>query len=162
MRLRQARLPVHGGGDVTETNLPAFPDGDSGDVVLAPVPLRALPGMGRDFIRTIGHAQDAVRRVSETEDGLDDADADFETVAWAGWLTRGDSQAAALRKLVHLAEASPRTLITMVSLARIPGPVQGSWEWAVLAATDSPDPTLGGETATPVHHTDRNGRVAHD
>lgn len=129
---------------------------DQGEALHAPtqggadtvaVRIQGPPAMGQDLVRTITETAAAVRHLDATGSPA----ADITITAVTAPVCVGDTQADALQAASDLARTTPGLRINAMSIARIPGPVEGMWQWAVTLYMASPDPRTG-EYSGEVHH----------
>jgi hypothetical protein len=114
---------------------------------LVPTRIQGPPAMGQDLVRTITETAAAVRYLDATGRPA----ADITIIATAAVVCTGDTQADALQAATDLAREAPHLRISTMTLARVPGPVEGEWQWAVTLCLASPDPRTG-EYSAEVHH----------
>ncbi|MGX9891185.1 hypothetical protein [Streptomyces sp. NPDC002276] len=136
---QSGQLPSHGHG-----NLPALPGGQSGAAVEKT--RQPTPPFAGDLVRTIQAAGSAVQVVS----ALNPA-SDITVSAHTVLVCAGDTAADALQAAADLAKEAPTLEIQAVNLAKVPGSVDGMWEWHVILTVSSRDPQTaeyGGST----HH----------
>lgn len=128
-----------------------------------PVPREAAtavePGPGRPFVPTrfrydlprhLSQADAAARFATDPRD----SDSDITVSAAALVLCAGSDQAAALQAAADWASEAPHMEIHSIAWARVPGPVEETWEWHATLIVSSRDPRTR-EVDGSTHHGDR-------
>lgn len=69
----------------------------------------------------------------------------------------GATPADALQAAADIARKAPGLEPHSLTLARIPGPIEGVWEWTLTMIVSACDPQTG-EYSGPTHHADRPRR----
>ena len=114
---------------------------------MVPARIQGPPAMGQDLVRTITETAAAVRYLDATGSPA----ADITVTAVTAPVCVGDTQADALFAAASLARETPSLRINALTIARVPGPVEAMWQWAVTLYLASPDPRTG-EYSGEVHH----------
>ncbi|WP_042404756.1 hypothetical protein [Streptacidiphilus carbonis] len=110
--------------------------------------VQAPAGMGQDLVRSISEAAAAVRFVDATGSGA----ADISVTALTALVCTGDTEAAAMQAAADLTrEVTPRMRLVSLAWATVPGPADGTWQWAVTMTVASRDPRTG-EYVGELHH----------
>lgn len=109
--------------------------------------------------RTIPFAHDLVRSLDEASQAVGSLDqlgasSDVTVSALTALVCTGATPADALQAAAEVARQSPGLEPHGLSLARVPGPVAGMWEYQLTMTVSSRDPQTG-EDSAPVHHGDR-------
>lgn len=109
--------------------------------------------------RTLPFAYDLVRSLDEASQAVGALDrlgpsSDVTVSALTALVCTGATPADALRAAADVAAKSPGLEPHSLSLARVPGPVAGLWEYQLTMTVSSRDPQTGEHTA-PVHHGER-------
>ena len=121
----------------------------AGPDAAVPARLQGPPAMGQDLVRTITETAQAVRYL----DAVGTPAADITVTAVTAPVCTGDTVADAFQAAADFARAAPRLQVNACSLARVPGPVEGVWQWAVTLYVAAADPRTG-EYSGEVHHGD--------
>lgn len=128
-------------------NLPAV--NGRPNAATAALPVQGVP-FARELIRSISDASEAVRTLPPQSAG------DVTVTAHTATVCHGVTAAEALRAAAAFADTAPRMEIHTVALARVPGLVEGTWEYDVTLIVSSRDPQTG-EPAGSTHQGDRRG-----
>ncbi|MGJ5890256.1 hypothetical protein, partial [Streptomyces turgidiscabies] len=102
-------------------NLPAVPGGQPGTAVEQG--RTSAPPFAGDLVRTIQEASSALRVVSTLNPS-----SDITVSAHTALVCAGDTAAAALQAAADLAKEAPTLEIQALNWAKVPGPVEGTWE----------------------------------
>ncbi|MER8039394.1 hypothetical protein [Streptomyces hydrogenans] len=127
--LPAARRPVEGGVELLRTD--------------------RTPPFALDLVRSLDEASQAVTSL----DPLGPA-SDVTVSALTALVCTGSTPADALEAAAEVARKSPGLEPHGLTLARVPGPVAGSWEYQITMTVSSRDPQTG-EDVAPVHHGER-------
>ncbi|MER7817414.1 hypothetical protein [Streptomyces sp. NPDC096153] len=119
----------------------------SAEAAVEPVHLRG-PAFAHDLVRTLDEARTAVGSL------VSRGSSDVTVSALTALVCAGSTPADALQAAVDLARQSPSLEPHGLALARVPGPVEGLWEWHITMTVSSRDPQTG-EFSAPTHHADR-------
>ncbi|MFC1428530.1 hypothetical protein ACEZCY_35750 [Streptacidiphilus sp. N1-12] len=119
----------------------------AGSEAAVPARLQGPPAMGQDLVRTITETAQVVRYL----DAVGTPAADITVTAVTAPVCTGDTVADALQAAADFARAAPRLQVNACSLARVPGHVDGLWQWAVTLYVAAADPRTG-EYNGEVHH----------
>ncbi|ELP65074.1 hypothetical protein PV735_46810 [Streptomyces turgidiscabies] len=125
-------------------NLPAVPGGQPGTAVEQG--RTSAPPFAGDLVRTIQEASSALRVVSTLNPS-----SDITVSAHTALVCAGDTAAAALQAAADLAKEAPTLEIQALNWAKVPGPVEGTWEWHVILTVSARDPETG-EYGGSTHH----------
>ncbi|WP_033286941.1 hypothetical protein [Streptomyces sp. NRRL F-525] len=125
-------------------HLPAVPGGQRGAAVEKA--RQSAPPFAGDLVRTIQAAGSAVQVVSALNPS-----SDITVSAHTALVCAGDTAADALQAAADLAREAPMLEIQALNLARVPGSVEGLWEWHVILTVNSRDPQTG-EYSGSTHH----------
>lgn len=124
--------------------LPAVLGGSPGTTV-EQIRTQAPPFAG-DLVRTIQEAGTAVRVLSTLNPS-----SDITVSAHTALVCAGNTAADALQAAADLAREAPTLEIHALALAKVPGPVEGTWEWHVTLTVSALDPQTG-EHGGSTHH----------
>ena len=106
-------------------------------VLLPAARVQAPVGMGQDLVRSISEAAAAVRFVDATGSG----GADISVTALTALVCTGDTEAAAMQAAADQnREITPRMRVISLAWATVPGPADGTWQWAVTMTVGLPRP----------------------
>ncbi|WP_330294073.1 hypothetical protein [Streptomyces sp. NBC_00576] len=125
-------------------NLPAVLVGQPGAAVEQA--RTSAPPFAGDLVRTIQEASSALRVVSTLNPS-----SDITVSAHTALVCAGDTAAAALQAAADLAREAPTLEIQALNWAKVPGPVEGTWEWHVILTVSARDPETG-EYGGSTHH----------
>lgn len=128
-------------------SLPAVPGQPPGAAVES-ARLLSPPPFAGDLVRTITQASEAVSVVSTLG-----PNSDVTVSAFTALVCAGSTAADALQAAADLAKAAPTLEIHALAWARVPGPVEGVWEWQLTMTVSSRDET--GEYGGATHQADR-------
>lgn len=135
--------------NVPPENLPAARTAP--ETAVEPVRPQAPPSVVHDLVRTIAEASTAVKYL----DALGSSSSSDVTVsAFTVLECAGSSPADALQAATDVARGAPALEIHSLAWARVPGPVEGAWEWRITMTVSSRDPQTG-ECAGSAHIADR-------
>lgn len=137
--------PQHERGDTA--HLPATRQPAEGTVEA--VRFDRTPTFTGDLLRSLDEASTAVSSLAD-EDGA----SDVTVSALTALVCTGSTAADALQAAADVARKSPGLEPHGVTLARVPGPVAGLWDYHVIMTVSARDP-LTGEFCAPTHHADR-------
>ncbi|MFK0160717.1 hypothetical protein ACIQVK_52880 [Streptomyces sp. NPDC090493] len=104
------------------------------------------PPFAGDLVRTIQEAGTAVRVLSTLNPS-----SDITVSAHTALVCAGNTTADALQAAADLAREAPTLEIHALALAKVPGPVEGTWEWHVTLTVSALDPQTG-EYGGSTHH----------
>ncbi|MFI9005516.1 hypothetical protein [Streptomyces sp. NPDC053541] len=107
------------------------------------------PPFALDLVRSLDAASQAVTSL----DPLGPS-SDVTVSALTALVCTGSTPADALEAAAEVARRSPDLEPHGLTLARVPGPVVGSWEYQITMTVSSRDPQTG-EDVAPVHHGER-------
>ncbi len=107
------------------------------------------PPFAHDLVRSLDEASQAVGALDRL-----DPSSDVTVSALTALVCTGTTAADALQAAADVARKSPGLEPHSLSLARVPGPVAGLWEYQLTMTVSSRDPQTG-EHAGPVHHGER-------
>ncbi|GHH56190.1 hypothetical protein [Streptomyces candidus] len=106
------------------------------------------PHFAHDLVRSLDEASQAVGALRI------DPSSDVTVSALTALVCTGTTWADALQAAADVARTSPGLEPHALSLARVPGPVVGLWEYQLTMTVSSRDPQTGDDVA-PVHHGER-------
>lgn len=124
-------------------NLPVAPGSQPGAAVEQ---ARTAPPFAGDLVRTIQQASSALGVISTLNPS-----SDITVSAYTALVCAGDTAAAALQAAADLAREAPTLEIQALNWAKVPGPVEGTWEWHVTLTVSARDPQTG-EYGGSTHH----------
>ncbi|MEU7153833.1 hypothetical protein AB0B15_38335 [Streptomyces sp. NPDC045456] len=107
------------------------------------------PAFAHDLVRSLDEASTAVGALSALGPG-----ADVTVSALTALVCAGSTPADALQAAADLARQAPGLEPHGIALARVPGPVDGLWEWHITMTVSARDPQTG-ERGGSTHHADR-------
>ncbi|MYT25957.1 hypothetical protein GTW69_37775 [Streptomyces sp. SID7760] len=141
------------------TNETPLPDGGPGHLPATRRPAEDVVGFREG--RTPPFALDLVRSLDEATQGVTALDrlgpsSDVTVSALTALVCTGTTAADALQAAADVARRTPGLEPHGLTLARVPGPVDGLWEYHITMTVTSRDPETG-EFSAPVHHADRRG-----
>lgn len=102
-----------------------------------------------DLVRSLGQASQAVGALDQL-----DSSSDVTVSALTALVCTGSTAADALQAAADVARKSPGLEPHGLSMARVPGPVEGMWEYQLTMTVSARDPKTG-EFGAPIHHADR-------
>ncbi|MFF6852764.1 hypothetical protein [Streptomyces antimycoticus] len=105
------------------------------------------PSFGVALVRSLDEASTAVSSLSARNPS-----SDVSVSAFAALECVGATPADALQAAADAARQAPHLEPHGLSLARVPGPVEGLWEWNITLTVSARDPETG-EYGGPTHHT---------
>lgn len=107
------------------------------------------PVFAQDLVRSLDGAAGAVSALADHGQA-----SDVSVSALAALVCTGATPADALQAAADAARQAPGLEPHGLSLARVPGPVEGIWEWTITMTVSARDPQTG-ERGAPTHHADR-------
>ena len=107
------------------------------------------PAFAQDLVRTLDEASSAVSSLARLGPS-----SDVTVSALTALVCAGSTPADALQAAAEMLRQAPTLEPHGLSLARVPGPVEGLWEWHVTATVSTRDP-ITGEAGGSTHHADR-------
>ncbi|MFE2829171.1 hypothetical protein [Streptomyces sp. NPDC059271] len=107
------------------------------------------PPFAHDLVRSLDEASQAVGALDRL-----DPSSDVTVSALTALVCTGTTAADALQAAADVTRKSPGLEPHSLSLARVPGPVVGLWEYQLTMTVSSRDPQTG-EDVAPVHHGER-------
>ncbi|MFJ9427872.1 hypothetical protein [Streptomyces sp. NPDC101249] len=107
------------------------------------------PAFAQDLVRSLDEASAAVSSLPPLGPS-----ADVSVSALTALVCTGSTPADALQAAAELARQAPTLEPHALALAKMPGPVEGMWEWHLTMTVSSRDPATG-EFGGSTHHTDR-------
>lgn len=108
------------------------------------------PAFAHDLVRSLDEASTAVRALAEIGPA-----ADVTLSAFTAFVCAGSTPADALQAAADLARQAPNLEPHALALAKMPGPVEGLWEWHITMTVSSRDPVTGEYGGGSTHHADR-------
>ncbi|KOG85971.1 hypothetical protein ADK38_33675 [Streptomyces varsoviensis] len=107
------------------------------------------PAFAHDLVRSLDEASAAVSSLPALGPS-----ADVSVSALTALVCTGSTPADALQAAAELARQAPTLEPHALALAKMPGPVEGMWEWHITMTVSSRDPVTG-EYGGSTHHADR-------
>ncbi|MER7316258.1 hypothetical protein [Streptomyces halstedii] len=107
------------------------------------------PAFAHDLVRSLDEARTAVGALPALGPS-----ADVSVSALTALVCTGSTPADALQAAAEVARQAPNLEPHSLALAKMPGPVEGMWEWHLTMTVSSRDPATG-EYGGSTHHTDR-------
>ncbi|MGW5336196.1 hypothetical protein [Streptomyces bauhiniae] len=107
------------------------------------------PPFAHDLVRSLDEASQAVGALDRLGPS-----SDVTVSALTALVCTGGTPADALQAAAEVARQSPGLEPHGLSLARVPGPVAGMWEYQLTMTVSTRDPQTG-EDGGPVHHGER-------
>ncbi|MEU3902037.1 hypothetical protein [Streptomyces sp. NPDC045251] len=107
------------------------------------------PLFAQDLVRSLDVATGAVGALADRGQS-----SDVSVSALTALVCNGDTAADALQAAADVARQSPNLEPHGLSLARVPGPVVGMWEYVITMTVSARDPQTG-EYGGATHHADR-------
>ena len=135
--------PQHERG--SSAHLPVVHPGDG----VAEVRIGRPPVFAHDVVRSLDRAAEAVGALADHGQP-----SDVSVSMFTALVCTGATPADALQAAADVARQSPTLEPHSLSLARVPGPVDGMWEWTITMTVTARDPQTG-EHSGPTHHADR-------
>ena len=120
-----------------------------GEGVVESVRIGRPPAFAQDLVRSLDEAAGAVGALADRGQP-----SDVSVSMFTALVCTGSTPADALQAAADVALQSPTLEPHALSLARVPGPVDGMWEWTITMTVSARDPQTG-EYSGPTHHTDR-------
>jgi len=112
---------------------------------------RTPRAFGVDLVRSLGEATTAVTSLS-----AHNPSSDVSVTALAALMCVGATPADALQAAADATREAPHLEPHGLALARVPGPVEGLWEWHITLTVSARDPETG-EYGAPTHQTGERG-----
>ncbi|MFJ9901223.1 hypothetical protein ACIQPR_48790 [Streptomyces sp. NPDC091280] len=126
-------------------HLPVVHPGDD----VAGVRIGRPPVFARDVVRSLDQATEAVGALADRGQP-----SDVSVSMFTALVCTGSTPADALQAAADVARQSPALEPHGLALARVPGPVDGMWEWTITMTVSARDPQTG-EYGGATHHADR-------
>ncbi|WP_432040996.1 hypothetical protein [Streptomyces chartreusis] len=137
--------PQHERGDTAHLPATRQPAADA----VESVRFDRAPAFAGDLVRSLDEASSAVSALAD-QGGA----SDVTVSALTALVCAGTTVADALQAAADVARKSPGLEPHGLALARVPGPVEGVWEYQITMTVSARDP-LTGEFCAPTHHADR-------